>query len=116
LKVRVVIRDEWTNQDSAIQESFRRLSELLGVPVVIEPDWPFLVKELADAFDDVSELANSVVACVTAWLRSLVDLLDGNYYPDFASALSKQAKSAGKLQAVLEVGRPRPPGRVRVLR
>ena len=105
MKVRVVIRDEWLNEDSAIQTSFRRLAELLGVPVVIEPDWPLLLKELADVFDDNSELANSIVACVTAWLRSLVDLLDGDYYPDFASALTKQAKSAGKLQAVLEVSR-----------
>ena len=103
MKVRVVIRDEWSNEDSAVQTSFRRLGELLGVPVVIEPDWPFLVKELSGAFDDVSELANSVVGCVTAWLRSLVDLLDGDYYPDFASALSKQAKSAEKLQVLLEV-------------
>jgi len=103
MKVRVAVRDSWTKEDSAIQTSIRRLTELLGVPIDIEPDWPHLIAEIGDQYYDTSIFANAVIACVTAWLRSLVDLLDADYYPDFSSGLAKTTKANGKLAMFLQV-------------
>ncbi|KAF5655967.1 cytochrome family 51 (sterol 14-demethylase) [Fusarium heterosporum] len=62
LKAKVSIRDNWTNSDSPAQKSIAKLKVVLGLEIHCEPQWPILVSELENVWDDKSQLVASAVS------------------------------------------------------
>ncbi|KAF4994106.1 hypothetical protein FGRMN_6021 [Fusarium graminum] len=52
LKAKVAIRDNWTNSDSPAQKSVAKLKVVLGLEIHCEPEWPILVSELENVWED----------------------------------------------------------------
>ncbi|KAM0348702.1 hypothetical protein ACHAPU_004139 [Fusarium lateritium] len=87
LKAKVSIRDNWTNPDSPAQKSMAKLKAVLGLEVHCEPQWPILVSELENVWEDKSQLVASVALFVQTWVEALAELLEDETQEDWTDAL-----------------------------
>ncbi|KAK8116318.1 hypothetical protein PG984_012820 [Apiospora sp. TS-2023a] len=90
LKVRVGIRDSWSSDDAPVRQSLKKLRELLGLDVAVEPEWPLLLAALDDAYPDKQALVPAVAQCV----RVLCDVL--------AAALQDEESNEEWIETLLE--------------
>ncbi|KAK8053629.1 hypothetical protein PG996_012930 [Apiospora saccharicola] len=90
LKVRVGIRDSWSSDDAPVRQSLKKLRELLGLDVAVEPEWPLLLAALDGAYPDKQALVPAVAQC----LRVLCDV--------FAAALQDEEANEEWIETLLE--------------
>jgi hypothetical protein len=65
------IRDLWDNKESPIQTRVRALEELLGVQVVINPDWDMLWLALENNFPDKEIFVPTIIGLIQILCQSL---------------------------------------------
>ncbi|KAH7018296.1 uncharacterized protein B0I36DRAFT_335688 [Microdochium trichocladiopsis] len=103
LKVQVAIRDQWDKDDCVLQNTLKKLREVIGVEIVVDPEWQLLFAELDTAYNDKAQFVADVVSCVFEWANALVYLAEKEDYSDWAEKLLDKAK--GRIRLYLEVGK-----------
>ncbi|TAQ88744.1 hypothetical protein B7494_g2926 [Chlorociboria aeruginascens] len=76
LKLRVAIRDNWDSPSCAIQISIKNLSQLLGLPVSINIDWPMVWYALEKSYPDVETVLPSITRTVQSSLETIQGFLE----------------------------------------
>ncbi|KAI8627620.1 hypothetical protein F5Y19DRAFT_442325 [Xylariaceae sp. FL1651] len=105
IKVQVGIRDSWSNKDAPVQKAIENLKELIGVRVVIEPEWHLLLAELDAFYLDKSTLVPSVAAIVVSCCTGISTLADDEANSEWADTLIE--KTDGCIRFFLEVSKNR---------
>jgi hypothetical protein len=104
LKAKVSVRDNWTNPDSPAQKAIKALKEVLGLEVHCEPEWPILVSELDNVWEDKNQLIASVVSFLQTWFQVLTELLDDESQEEWADKLlTKINELCSRLNLIVEV-------------
>ncbi|KAK7931754.1 hypothetical protein PG985_002466 [Apiospora marii] len=103
LKVRVGIRDSWSSEDAPVRQSLKKLREILGLDVAVEPEWPLLVAAIDDdAYPDKQTLVPAVAQCVRVLCDVLAAVLqDEEANEEWIETLLERA--GGLLRLFLEV-------------
>ncbi|KAI0121681.1 hypothetical protein BJ170DRAFT_132890 [Xylariales sp. AK1849] len=107
LKVQVGIRSSWERAEAPVQKALKDLKDLLGIDVIIQPEWPLLLAELDSSYPDKSTFAPSIAGCVQAWCTALTALLDDSANEKWADTLLDHAN--GRLLGFLDVSKDRQP-------
>ncbi|KAK8069603.1 hypothetical protein PG994_006219 [Apiospora phragmitis] len=101
-KVRVGIRDSWSSEDAPVRKSLKKLSEILGLDVAVEPEWPLLLAALDGSYLDKQALVPAVAQCVRVWCDLLAAALeDEDANAEWTETLLERAD--GLLRLFLEV-------------
>jgi hypothetical protein len=80
------------------------LGALVGLEVIINPEWQQLLAELDSYYPDKGNFVTTVATVVQAWVRSMTQLLDDSEREDWTEALLERLKAAGsRLRISLEV-------------
>ncbi|KAF2152206.1 hypothetical protein K461DRAFT_321256 [Myriangium duriaei CBS 260.36] len=96
LKIRVAIRDKWENPASEVQTSITTLTELLGLPVLVDIDWQQLVPILLPKHKDVDTLVPNVSYAVTYYLDTLSEFVDDSEKESWSDSLLAFANNYGR--------------------
>ncbi|KAF5003816.1 hypothetical protein FDECE_9659 [Fusarium decemcellulare] len=104
LKAKVSIRDNWTKPDCPAQKAIKNLKEVLGLQIYCEPEWPILVSELGNVWEDKSQLVASVVSFLQTWFQTLTELLEDSTQEEWADILlNKINELCSRLNLIVEV-------------
>ncbi|KAM0431008.1 hypothetical protein ACHAPT_005642 [Fusarium lateritium] len=104
LKAKVSVRDNWTNPDSPAQKAIKSLKDVLGLEVHCEPEWPILVSELDNVWEDKNQLVASVASFLQTWFQVLTELLDDSNQEEWADKLlTKINELCSRLNLIVEV-------------
>ncbi|KAH8645668.1 hypothetical protein BX600DRAFT_477824 [Xylariales sp. PMI_506] len=107
IKVQVGIRDFWDRDDAPVQDSIKRLKELIGTEIVIQPEWQVLLTELDSFYPDKGTFVPRIASCVQAWCAALSELLDDAENEEWAEKILEQ--SSHRVMVYLEVTKgPKP--------
>ncbi|KAF5020806.1 hypothetical protein F66182_7166 [Fusarium sp. NRRL 66182] len=87
LKAKVSARDNWTDPESTAQKSVKNLRDVLGLEVHCEPQWPILVSELGNIWEDKGQLVVSVTSFLQTWFQVLIDLVEDETHQDWTDKL-----------------------------
>ncbi|KAK3393361.1 hypothetical protein B0H63DRAFT_406551 [Podospora didyma] len=101
LQAKIAIRDKWENGD-ALQSSLKNLAAIIGLPVVIEPEWHLLLAEL-DTFygGDRALLVTSIVNCVVDWTTAISEIIEDDSLESWTELLLEAV--SGRVLIFLEV-------------
>ncbi|KAI1097863.1 hypothetical protein F4804DRAFT_351053 [Jackrogersella minutella] len=91
LRVRQCIREHWDDVNAPVQAALSALKQILGIDVVIEIFWDYLITELQDDYPDRSTLVPSIAAGVRAFIDGLEEILDSEVDPEWADTLDERA-------------------------
>ncbi|KAF4462927.1 cytochrome family 51 (sterol 14-demethylase) [Fusarium albosuccineum] len=104
LKAKVSIRDNWTKPDCPAQNAIKNLKEVLGLQIYCEPEWPILVSELGNVWEDKSQLVASVVSFLQTWFQTLTELLEDSTQEEWADTLLNRINElCSRLNLIVEV-------------
>ncbi|KAK3938770.1 hypothetical protein QBC46DRAFT_355624 [Diplogelasinospora grovesii] len=103
LKVQLGIRDHWTKEDGELQTSLKKLAELVGHEVVIDPEWQLLVNELDAFYPDKGNMVAIIAVGVWVWVKSIMELLEDTAHEEWTDTLLEKAPS--RVRLILEVGK-----------
>ena len=102
-RLKVDIRDHWAKEDTRVQSSFAKLSELVGYGISCDPEWPQLWIELKPFFTEPSTFIPIVSGIVAVWCESLYSLLDNEANEDWAEQVIEELSKNRSLKIVLEI-------------
>ncbi|KAF9873561.1 hypothetical protein CkaCkLH20_09020 [Colletotrichum karsti] len=106
LKVKVAVRDHWTNEESPLQKALKELKEVLGLDIVVEPDWQLLLNDLDAEYPDKGDFAAAVAGTVEVWSKSATELLNDDKNAEWTESLLEKLKSTySTLRLFIEVSR-----------
>ncbi|KAJ4321354.1 hypothetical protein N0V84_005386 [Fusarium piperis] len=104
LKAKVSVRDNWSNPDSPAQKAIKSLKEVLGLEVHCEPEWPILVSELDNVWEDKTQLIASVASFLQTWFQVLTELLDDESQEEWTDKLlTKINELCSRLNLIVEI-------------
>lgn len=95
------IRDHWTKEDAPAQKSISQLQKLLGIDVLIEPEWPLLLADLDALHPDRATFVPSVAGCVQGFCEAMNGLVEDESMAEWSDTLLEKAE--GKIRAFIEV-------------
>ncbi|ORY60917.1 uncharacterized protein BCR38DRAFT_349091 [Pseudomassariella vexata] len=103
LKVQVGIRDYWDKDDAPVQKALSSLKEVIGINIVVLPEWQLLLAELESFYPDKGTLVPVVAGCVQAWCNAMSALLDDEANEEWADTLLE--RTYGTLRLFIEVSK-----------
>ncbi|KAF6815600.1 hypothetical protein CSOJ01_03487 [Colletotrichum sojae] len=106
LKVKVAVRDHWTNEQGPLRKSIKDLEAVLGLDVDVEPEWQLLLSELDAEYPDKGDFAAAVAGTVETWCKAAAELLNDDKNEDWAENLLEKLNSTHhRLRLFVEVSR-----------
>lgn len=72
----------------------KTLKELLGLDVVIEPEWQLLLAELDSTFPDKGTFVPTISSHVETWCKSLIELLENEANTEWTETLLEKLKAS----------------------
>ncbi|KAJ2994763.1 hypothetical protein NUW58_g1469 [Xylaria curta] len=87
LKLQVGIRDSWDKADAPVQAAIKKLKEVIGVRVTVNPEWSILHTELGPFYPDKAAFVPSVAGAVEACCDALSALVDEDANIEWVNAL-----------------------------
>ncbi|TDZ21681.1 hypothetical protein Cob_v005403 [Colletotrichum orbiculare MAFF 240422] len=106
LKVKVAVRDHWTNDQSPLKKALKDLKEVLGVEIDVELDWSLLLSELDSQYPDKGDFAAAVAGTVETWAKATTELLNDDTNNEWTETLLERLKATHlRLRVYVEVSR-----------
>ncbi|KAI1411527.1 hypothetical protein F5Y13DRAFT_55423 [Hypoxylon sp. FL1857] len=107
LEVQVGIRDHWDKADAPVQAARSAVRELLGIDVVIEIVWEFLIINLGDDYPNKSAFVPSIAKGVQIFLDVLREILDSEISTEWTDTLLERATSG--LRIFIDISKKKEP-------
>ncbi|KXJ89437.1 hypothetical protein Micbo1qcDRAFT_196767 [Microdochium bolleyi] len=107
LKFQVGVRDNWDSTDCAVQKQLKKLRDVIGKDIDVQPEWQLLLAELDKAYDDKAALVLDAASCVIGWAQGLEALAEDENNSDWAEELLD--KTEDRIRLHLEVGKSNEP-------
>ncbi|KAM0324334.1 hypothetical protein ACHAQA_008115 [Verticillium albo-atrum] len=103
LKVQLGIRDHWTADGGSLQVSLKKLGDVLGQKVTVDPEWHLLINELGEFYPDKANLVQIIAGCVEVFTNSATELLEDEATNElWIEALLEKTKNRSQLKLLVE--------------
>lgn len=107
IKLKLAIRDHFTLPTSPLQTTLHSLTTLLGLPILLTPEWPLLLTSLSPLYppSDSTLLVLSLAGTIQTFARSLAELLDDPLHDAWTETVLERINGggAGGLRVFLDV-------------
>lgn len=103
MQIRIGIRDSWQKPESPVQQAFKALSQVVGLEVYCEPEWPMLWAELEKAFPDKTTFVPTIAKWVAVWSDVLKIRLDDDKNSEWADELLNKLNDVQNIKLFISV-------------
>jgi len=103
LQLRKDVRDGYEKREAAVQQSFKKLADVVGYPVSCEPEWQMLWQELENVYSDKTTFVPTIAGVIETWCHTLARRLEDDKHEAWTETFLEKLTSVRAVKLLVHV-------------